>query len=43
MSAVNVLAESLKNAYKFHFVSKVAGRIFLRINFFIDTNTEECC
>ena len=28
----------MKNAYKFHFVNKVAGRIFLRINFFIDTN-----
>ena len=34
---VNVLAQSLKNTYKFHFVSKVAGRMFLRINFFIDT------
>ena len=34
---VNVLAKSLKNAYKFHFVSKVAGRMFLKINFSIDT------
>ena len=36
---VNVLAWFLNNTYKFHFVSKVAGRMFLRINFFIDTNT----
>ena len=27
----------MKNTYKFHYVSKVAGRIFLRTNFFIDT------
>ena len=27
----------MKNIYKFQFVNKVAGRIFLRINFFIDT------
>ena len=27
----------MRNTYKFHFVSKVAGRMFLRINFFIDT------
>ena len=27
----------MKNIYKFHFVSKITGRIFLRINFFIDT------
>ena len=26
----------MKNTYKFHFVSKVTGWIFLRINFFID-------
>ena len=34
---VNVLAWFLNNTYKFHFVSKIAGRMFLRINFFIDT------
>ena len=34
---VNVLAESLKSTYKFNFVSKLAGRMFLRTNFFIDT------
>ena len=28
----------MKNTYKFHFVGKVAGTMFLRINFFIDTN-----
>ena len=32
----------LKNTCKFHFVSKVASRIFLRMNFFIHT-FEECC
>ena len=35
---VNVLAKSLKKTYKFHFVSKVADRLFIRITFFIDTN-----
>ena len=35
--AVNVLAFSLKNTYKFQIVGKVSARIFLRINFFIDT------
>ena len=34
---VNILAKSLKNTYKFHFVSNVAGKMFLRINFFIHT------
>ena len=34
---MNALAWSLKNTYKFHFVSKVAGRMFIRIIFFIDT------
>ena len=34
---VIVLAWALKNTYKSHFLSKVAGRTFLRINFFIDT------
>ena len=34
---MNVLAWSLKNTHKFHFVSKVAGRMFIRIIFFIDT------
>ena len=37
MGVVNVLAQSLKNTYKSHFFGKVADRIFLRINFFIDT------
>ena len=34
---VHILDYTLKNTYKFHFDNKVAGRIFLRINFFIDT------
>ena len=38
-SVVNVLAQSLKNTYKFHFVSKAAGRMFFRIKFLIDTTT----
>ena len=33
---VNVLAKPLKNTYRFHFVSKVSGKMSLRINFFIN-------
>ena len=34
---MNVLAKFLENNWKFHFVSRVAGKIFLKIDFFIDT------